>query len=98
MRVPMIAGNWKMNTTVEEAVKLVRAMLSGLNEIKGIEKVVCPPFISLMPVKEVIRDSTIKLGAQNMFYEDKGAYTGEVSPLMLAGICDYVIIGHSERR
>lgn len=98
MRIPMIAGNWKMNTTVEEAVRLVQSMLSRLNEIKGVEKVVCPPFVSLMPVKDIIRDSTVKLGAQNMFYEDKGAYTGEVSPLMLAGICDYVIIGHSERR
>jgi triosephosphate isomerase len=98
MRVPMIAGNWKMNTTVTEAVELVRAMLSGLNDIGGVEKVVCPPFISLVPVKNVIKDSSVKLGAQNLFYEEKGAYTGEVSPLMLAGICDYVIIGHSERR
>jgi triosephosphate isomerase len=98
MRVPMIAGNWKMNTTVGEAVELVNTMLSGLNEIEGVEKVVCPPFISLMPVKDIIKDGSVKLGAQNLFYEEKGAFTGEVSPVMLAGICDYVIIGHSERR
>ena len=98
MRVPMIAGNWKMNTTVAEAVELVSAMLSGLNGVEGVEKVVCPPFVSLVPVKDIIRDSTVKLGAQNLFYEEKGAYTGEVSPLMLSGLCDYVIIGHSERR
>jgi len=98
MRMPMIAGNWKMNTTVEEAITLVKAMLSGLNEVDGVEKVICPPFVSLVPVKDIIRNSSVKLGAQNLFYEAKGAYTGEVSPLMLAGLCNYVIIGHSERR
>jgi triosephosphate isomerase len=98
MRMPMIAGNWKMNTTVDEAVVLVTSMLSPLDEIKGIEKVVCPPFVSLTAVKKVIKKSSIKLGAQNLFFETKGAYTGEISPLMLSGLCDYVIIGHSERR
>jgi triosephosphate isomerase (TIM) len=98
MRVPMIAGNWKMNTTVDEAVNLVKSMLPDLNRIKGVEKVVCPPFVSLVSVREVLKNSTVQLGAQNMYYEEKGAYTGEVSPPMLAGLCDYVIIGHSERR
>ncbi|MGD0795430.1 MAG: triose-phosphate isomerase [Dehalococcoidales bacterium] len=97
-RIPMIAGNWKMNTSVEEAVKLVRAMLPGLDKLKGVEKVVCPPFISLDAVRSILKGSSVKLGAQNLFYEDKGAYTGEISPLMLAGLCEYVIIGHSERR
>lgn len=97
-RVPMIAGNWKMNTTIEEAVKLVKAMLPGLDKLKGVEKVVCPPFISLETIKGLLKGSSVKLGAQNVFYEEKGAYTGEVSPLMLAGLCEYVIIGHSERR
>ena len=97
-RLPMIAGNWKMNTNINEAVKLVRAMLPGLDKLKGVEKVICPPFVSLAAVKEVIQGNSIKLGAQNVFYEEKGAYTGEVSPLMLAGLCEYVIIGHSERR
>ncbi len=98
MRVPMIAGNWKMNTTVAQAVELVRAMAAGLDKISGIEKIVCPPFVSLVAIKEIIGGTSIKLGAQNLFYEEKGAYTGEISPLMLAGLCDFVIIGHSERR
>ncbi len=98
MRVPFIAGNWKMNTTIGEAVELVGEMRRGLDEVVGVEKVVCPPFISLAAVKEVLKGSSIKLGAQNLYFEEKGAYTGEVSPLMLAGLCDFVIIGHSERR
>lgn len=98
MRMPMIAGNWKMNTTVDEAIELVTSMLPRLDRIEGIEKVVCPPFVSLVPVKDIIKDSSIKLGAQNLYYEAKGAYTGEISPMMLSGLCDYVIIGHSERR
>ena len=98
MRIPMIAGNWKMNTTVDEAVQLVKSMLSGLDKLGGVEKVVCPPFVSLAAVRNLLKGSSVKLGAQNMFYEAKGAYTGEISPLMLAGLCDYVVIGHSERR
>src|SRR4030042_1199981 len=97
-RTPLVAGNWKMNTTVEEAVNLIKTMQPGLEKIKGVEKVICPPFISLMAAKAIVRGSTVKLGAQNVFYEEKGAFTGEISPLMLAGLCDYVIIGHSERR
>ena len=98
MRTPIIAGNWKMNTTVNEAVKLVEDMLPGLDEVGGIEKVVCPPFVSLAAVKALIDGTSVKLGAQNVFYAEKGAYTGEISPGMLAGLCEYVIIGHSERR
>ena len=98
MRLPLIAGNWKMNTTVTEAVALVQSMQQRLDEIKGVEKVVCPPFISLTAVAELVKDSSIELGAQNMHFEDKGAYTGEVSPLMLSGLCQFVILGHSERR
>jgi triosephosphate isomerase (TIM) len=98
MRKPLIAGNWKMNTTLAEAVKLVQEMRPELDKIDSIEKVICPPFISLAPVFDIIKGSSIKLGAQNMYFEEKGAYTGEISPLMLAGLCDYVIIGHSERR
>jgi len=98
MRIPMIAGNWKMNTTVSEAVKLVSEMHTGLNAVSGVEKVLCPPFVSLAAVKELIKGSSIKLGAQNLYFEEKGAYTGEISPLMLADLCEYVIIGHSERR
>jgi triosephosphate isomerase len=98
MRVPMIAGNWKMNTTVSEAVKLVGDMRLLLDPVNNVEKVVCPPFISLTAVKEALKGSSIKLGAQNMYFEEKGAFTGEVSSLMLSGICEYVILGHSERR
>ncbi|MBI2328880.1 MAG: triose-phosphate isomerase [Chloroflexi bacterium] len=98
MRLPMIAGNWKMNTTLSEAIALVSAMRPGLDAVKAVDKVVCPPFVSLAAVKELIKGSSIKLGAQNLYFEEKGAYTGEISPLMLAGLCDFVIIGHSERR
>ena len=87
-----------MNTTINEAVKLVKSMLSGLDRVSGVEKVVCPPFVSLAAVKDLLKGSSVKLGAQNVFYEEKGAYTGEISPLMLAELCEYVIIGHSERR
>ncbi|MDO8472492.1 MAG: triose-phosphate isomerase [Dehalococcoidia bacterium] len=98
MRTPFIAGNWKMNTTLAEAVALVRDMRSGLDAVRGVEKAVCPPFISLAAVKEVTQGSSIGLGAQNMHFEDKGAFTGEISPIMLKGMCQYVILGHSERR
>ena len=98
MRAPMIAGNWKMNTTLAEAAALVREMKEGLERIAGVEKVLCPPFLSLSLVKELLRGSSIKVGAQNMYFEEQGAYTGEISPLMLCGICQYVILGHSERR
>ncbi|AAW39995.1 triose-phosphate isomerase [Dehalococcoides mccartyi] len=98
MRQIIIAGNWKMNTTLSEACTLVQGMKYELDQISGIQKIVCPPFISLAPVKTILDGSSIHLGAQNLFYEEKGAYTGEISPLMLQDICPYVIIGHSERR
>jgi triosephosphate isomerase len=98
MRVPLIAGNWKMNTTVNEAIELVRAMRDELDKIGNVEKVICPPFVSLASVRELIKGSSIKLGAQNLFFMEKGAYTGEISPLMIAELCEFVIIGHSERR
>ncbi|MFC1957798.1 triose-phosphate isomerase [Chloroflexota bacterium] len=98
MRVPMIAGNWKMNTTAGEAITLVNEMRRGLDAIDGVDKVICPPFVSLSVVRELIKGSSIGLGAQNLYFEEKGAYTGEISPLMLAELCEFVIIGHSERR
>jgi triosephosphate isomerase len=97
-RTPMIAGNWKMNTSVEEAVNLIKTMQPELNRIQGVEKVLCPPFVSLMAARGLTKQSTIKIGAQNVYFEEKGAFTGEVSPLMLKDLCDYVILGHSERR
>jgi len=98
VRKPLIAGNWKMNTTVDEAKKLVSAILNDLDNADGVEKVLCPPFISLSSIKELLEGTVVKLGAQNMYFEDKGAYTGEISPIMLSELCDYVILGHSERR
>jgi len=98
MRVPVIAGNWKMNTTIDEAVVLVSEMRPKLDEIDNVDKIICPPFISLAAVKELIQGSSIKLGAQNLYFEERGAYTGEISPLMLVDLCQFVIIGHSERR
>ncbi len=98
MRIPMIAGNWKMNTTVSEAVTLVNAMVAELQDFNSVERVLCPPFLSLVAISELIKETPIMLGAQNLYYKEKGAYTGEISPLMLAGLCDFVIIGHSERR
>ncbi len=98
MRVPMIAGNWKMNTTVGEAIGLVNEMFQGLDAVDNVDRVICPPFVSLSAVKELIDGSSIKLGAQNIYSEEKGAYTGEISPAMIADLCEFVIIGHSERR
>ena len=97
-RLPLIAGNWKMNTTVAEARALASALASNLNGIPDVEVLLCPPFISLTTVGKEIAETTLKLGAQNLHPEPKGAFTGEVSPTMLSGLCDYVIIGHSERR
>lgn len=98
MAETIVAGNWKMHTTVKEAVALVSAMKPGLETIQGVRKVVCPPFVSLATVHDLLAQSDIGLGAQNMHYEDQGAYTGEVSPAMLADLCEFVIVGHSERR
>ncbi len=98
MRIPLIAGNWKMNTTVAEAEKLASSLRDILDKIEGIEKVLCPPFISLTTLSEVLQGSSVKLGAQNMYFEARGAYTGEISPLMLKGLVEFVILGHSERR
>ena len=97
-RMRVIAGNWKMHTTLDEAIELVSEMRYGLDEIEGVEKIICPPFISLARIKELVSGSTLKVGAQDVFYEDKGAFTGEISAPMLSDLCQYVIIGHSERR
>jgi triosephosphate isomerase len=98
MRICLIAGNWKMNTTAAEAERLVLEMLERLDRTEGVEKVLCPPFVSLVGISMMLENSSIKLGAQNMYFESKGAYTGEVSPLMLRELCEFVILGHSERR
>lgn len=98
MRIPFIAGNWKMNTTAAEGERLVLEMLERLDRIERVEKVLCPPFVALVGISMMLQNSSIKLGAQNMYFEAKGAYTGEISPLMLSELCEFVILGHSERR
>ena len=100
MRKKIIAGNWKMNKTVIEAMEFVQSMHDDINSNK-VDVVICPPFVAISEISILLEEneSDIKLGAQNMFYEDKGAYTGEISPNMLFDLgVEYVIIGHSERR
>jgi triosephosphate isomerase (TIM) len=97
LRKPIIAGNWKMHKTIEESLELVNSIRNKVDD--NVEAVVCVPFTSLNEVKKMLKGSSLKLGAQNMHWEENGAFTGEVSPLMLSEIgVDYVIIGHSERR
>jgi triosephosphate isomerase len=101
MRIPIVAGNWKMNKTIAEARALVNAMRDELARLAAsgkVQIVLCPPFIAIPEVAALVKDTSIRVGAQNMFWETKGAFTGEISPPMLNEVCDYVIIGHSERR
>ncbi len=98
-RKPFIAGNWKMFKTDSEAENTARELAGLIQDVKDVDIMIAPPFTALLPVAKAIDGSDIFLGAQNMHWEDKGAYTGEISPLMLkAAGCKYVIIGHSERR
>ena len=98
MRTPFVAGNWKMNKNVAEARELVSIMGKELKTIQNVEKVLCPPFISLLAVANLISGTDLGLGAQNMHWEEKGAFTGEISAVMIKEFCKYVILGHSERR
>ena len=98
MPTTIIAGNWKMNTTRQEAVSLVEQIRDALDAESAVTSLVCPPFVHLDAVAEALRGSSVALGAQNMHPEGSGAFTGEVSPDMLRGLCEYVILGHSERR
>jgi len=97
-RRPIVAGNWKMNTTITEGIALVDALRPLIEPISGVDRVVCPPFVSLQAIAERLRGSPIAVGAQNFYFEPKGAFTGEISAEMLAGLVTYVIVGHSERR
>ncbi len=97
-RKPFVAGNWKMFKTVAEARHLVSELIPGLQAIGGVEKVLCPPFTALLAVRALLEGTQIGLGGQNLHWEASGAYTGEISPVMLSELCQYVIIGHSERR
>ena len=99
MRRPLIAGNWKMNNNSTESVELVSQLKEMISGVKEVEVVVAPPYTSLGSVATVIEGSNISLSAQNIFWEEKGAFTGEISPVMLKDMgCQYTIIGHSERR
>ena len=98
MRKPFVAGNWKMNKTIAEARSLVSEMTPILGGITEVEKVLCPPFMAIFPVGALLQGTDIGLGAQNMYWEAKGAFTGEVAPGMVAEFCMYIIVGHSERR
>ncbi len=98
MRTPLVAGNWKMNKTIAEASDLANTLRVPLSAIVDVEKVLCPPYIALSAVASSLEGSGIGLGAQNLHWEEKGAFTGEVAPNMIREICNYVIIGHSERR
>ena len=98
MPIPIVAGNWKMNTSLAEGMRLASQVAANVGVPAGIEVVVCPPFVSLAAVAQALQGTGIEVGAQNMHSEERGAFTGEVAPGMLAGLCRYVILGHSERR
>lgn len=98
MRTPIIAGNWKMHKTADEAAAFVRDMKEELEQVEGVAAVVCPPAIAIPAVYDVLAGSSVGIGAQNMHWEEAGAYTGELAPNMIAPYCQYVILGHSERR
>ena len=98
-RKPFIAGNWKMYKTSLEAVETARKLVRILQGVNHVDVMIAPPFTALATVYEVVKDSHVMMGAQNLFWEKEGAYTGEISPGMIASAgCRYVIIGHSERR
>jgi len=97
-RKPVIAGNWKMNTDVESGIRLVKEILDLSDSIANVEKIVCPPFVSLTSIARALNGSSIQLGAQNVHANENGSFTGEISTTMLRGLISHVIIGHSERR
>lgn len=98
MRKPMMAGNWKMNKTIDEAVALATSIQEAVAGVNNVDRVVCPTAICLPAVAAALKGSGVKVGAQNMHFAESGAYTGEISAAMLKGIAEYVILGHSERR
>lgn len=99
MRRPMVVANWKMYTRASDAYILATTIRNMVHNIEGVEVVICPPHVWLSEISEIVkRDGKVNVGAQNMFYESEGAYTGEISPEMICDIAKYVIVGHSERR
>src|SRR5258708_4755944 len=98
MSLPIIAGNWKMYKTPDEAAAFAQALIPALSALDGVERVVCPPFVDIPGVKKALEGSPIKVGAQNVHWEAQGAFTGSISVPMLKGLVEYVIVGHSEVR
>jgi triosephosphate isomerase len=99
MRKPLMAGNWKMNKTVAEAVSVVKALKTSIADVKDVDVLICPTFTALYAVNNEVKGSNINIGAQNLFWEPNGAFTGEISPAMVKDTgCSYVLIGHCERR
>ena len=99
MRKPFIAANWKLNKTISETQEFISGLIPAVKDLSGVDIVIAPPFTSLSAAAEKLKGTNVTLAAQNVFYEEKGAYTGEIAPLMLIDIgCKYVIVGHSERR
>jgi len=98
MRTPFVAGNWKMNKTAQQATLLVADLLPELQKVTIVERVLCPPFTSLMVVSQILSNTGVGLGAQDMHWEVSGAFTGEIAAQMVKEFCRYVILGHSERR
>ena len=98
MRTPLVAGNWKMNTTIVEAVELASEVAVGVESAASVDVAVFPPFVALHAVARALEGARTSVGAQNMYFEESGAFTGEISPAMLGGVAASVIIGHSERR
>lgn len=98
MRVPIIAGNWKMYKTITESVEFVRELAPKLAPYTGVERIVAPTFVALDAVSKALKETEIKVSAQNLHWEDQGAFTSQISPAMLEGLVEYVIIGHSECR
>ena len=99
MRVPLFAGNWKLNKTIPEALELAGTLRRELAGLTGCQVLICPPFTALKPVADILVGSPILLGAQDLFWEESGAFTGEISgPLLRDAGCGFVIVGHSERR
>ena len=99
MRKPLMAGNWKMNKTIPEAIAMVKELKEKIADVKDVDVLICPAFTAISALAIETKGTNINIGAQNMFWEAKGAFTGEISPNMLVDAgCKYVIIGHSERR
>lgn len=98
MRRPLIAGNWKMNKTLSAGAELVKELLPLVKDVQDVDIAICPPTVDLYLLKMILEGTNIALGAQNMHWQESGAFTGETSPKMLRELCQYIIIGHSERR